>query len=75
MTKLEFSIDVSDQLARDAREAGLLAPNAMADLLQDGVRRKALERIEAARAKAGPGEPMSERELQEIVDSVRKRRG
>jgi hypothetical protein len=74
MTKLELSIDVSDQLAREAREAGLLAPDALADLLQEGVRRKALERIEAARHKAGPGKPMTLSELQEIVDSVRKRR-
>ena len=74
MTKLELSIDISDQLARDAREAGLLSPAALADLLQDEVRRKALERMQDARSKAGPGKPMTARELQEIVDSVRKRR-
>jgi post-segregation antitoxin (ccd killing protein) len=74
MTKLELSIEVPDQLARDARDAGLLAPDALAEMLQAGIRRKALERIEAARNRAGPGKPMSLSDIQEVVDSVRKRR-
>lgn len=74
MTKLEISINVSDQLARDAQDAGLLAPNVLAEMLAAEVRRKALEKIEAARDRAGSGKPMSARELQVIVDSVRKRR-
>jgi post-segregation antitoxin (ccd killing protein) len=74
MTKLELSIDVSDQLARDARDAGLLAPEALTEMLQAGVRLKALERIRTARSKPRAERPMTLRELQNIVESVRKRR-
>ena len=74
MTKLELSIEIPDQLARDARDAGLLAPDAFAEMLQMSVRRKALERIEAARSRASSSKPMSLREIQKIVDSVRKNR-
>ena len=72
MTKLEFSLDVSDRLAREASEAGLLAPDALAGLLESGVRQKAAERIRAARSKANGGEPLSLSQLQNIVSSVRK---
>lgn len=71
MTKLEFSLKVSDRLAREAREAGLLAPEALAELLESGVRQKAAERIRAARAKAGGGASMALGDLQAIVASVR----
>ena len=71
MTKLEFSLKVSDRLAREAREAGLLAPEALAELLESGVRQKAAERIRAARAKTGGGASMALGDLQAIVASVR----
>lgn len=74
MTKLELSLDVPDRLAREAREAGLLAPEALADLLERGVRRKAADRIRAARARPGGAAPVSPEELQTIVAAVRKRR-
>jgi hypothetical protein len=74
MTKLELSIDVSDQLARDAREAGLLAPEVLTEMLLARVRKKALERMQAARSKPSAERPMTLREIQEIVESVRKRR-
>jgi hypothetical protein len=73
MTRLEFSIEVPDQLANDARKAGLLEPDALAEMLREGVRRRALERIKTALNKAGPGKPMSLSEFQEIVNSLRKR--
>jgi hypothetical protein len=38
MTKLEFSLEGSDRFAREAREAGLLAPEALAELFESGVR-------------------------------------
>ena len=71
MTKIELSLDLSDKLAREAREAGLLAPEAVAELLENGVRRKAAERIRAARARPGGGAAMPLRDLQAIVASVR----
>lgn len=73
MTKIELSLDVSDKLAREAREAGLLAPDALAEMLALGVRQKAAERIAAARRKPGGTAAMHAVELQEIVDSIRKR--
>ena len=74
MTKLELSIDVTDKLAREAREAGLLAPDALTELLQTGVRQKALERIRRANSQPSEERRMTLEEIQEIVDSVRKNR-
>ena len=70
MTKLEFSLDISDRLAREAREAGLLAPEALAELIESGVRRKAIERIRAANTRPGGDAPMTLKELHSIVASV-----
>lgn len=74
MTKLEFSIEVPDQLAQDARKAGLLAPDALAEMLQAGVRKKALERIRRANSRPSEDRPLTLAEIQGIVDSVRKNR-
>ena len=71
MTKLEVSLEVSDRLAREAREAGLLAPEALAELIEDGVRRKAIERIRAANTRPGGDVPMTLEALQTIVAEVR----
>ena len=71
MTTLEFSLELSDRLAREAREAGLLAPEALAELIENGVRRKAAERIRTARVRSGGNEPMSLETLQAIVRDVR----
>ena len=71
MTTLEFSLELSDRLAREAREAGLLAPEALAELIENGVRRKAAERTRAARAKPGGDAPMTPEDLQAIVKTVR----
>lgn len=74
MTKLDLSLDLPDRLAREAREAGLLAPDALAEMLADGVRKKAAERIRAARAAAGQERPLSLASLQAIVNEVRATR-
>jgi len=71
MTTLEFSLEISDRLAREAREAGLLAPKALAELIENGVRRKAAERIRTARAKPGGDTSMTLEALQAIVAEVR----
>ena len=71
MTKLEVSLEVSDRLAREAREAGLLAPEALAELIESGVRRKAIERIRAANTRPGGDAPMTLKDLQAIVAEVR----
>lgn len=71
MTKLEFSIELPDRLAREARDAGLLAPAAIAELLESGLRQQAARRIAAARSRAGGTGPMPLTDLQAIVASVR----
>jgi hypothetical protein len=71
MTKLDLSINLPDRLAQEAREAGLLAPDALAEMLADGVRKKAAERIRAARAAAGQDKAPSLASLQAIVNEVR----
>ena len=70
MTRLEVSLEMSARLVREAREVGLLAPEALAELIENGVRRKAAERIRAARAKPGGDKPISLEALQDIVKSV-----
>jgi hypothetical protein len=71
MTKLDLSVNIPDRLAREAREAGLLAPDALADLLAEGVRRKAAERIRVARDRATAEPAPSLAALQAIVAEVR----
>ena len=71
MTRLEVSLEVSDRLAREAREAGLLAPEALTELIESGVRRKAIERIRAANTRPGGDAPMTLKDLQAIVAEVR----
>ena len=68
MTTLEFSLELSDRLAR---EAGLLASEALAELIENGVRRKAAERIRTARAKPGGDAPMLLADLQAFVKAMR----
>lgn len=74
MTKLDFSLNLPDRLAKEAADAGLLAPDALAEMLADGVRRKAAERIRAARNKAKGEAPLSLAELQALVAEVRAER-
>jgi hypothetical protein len=76
MTTLEIKIDVPDKLARDVRSAGLLEPEALAAMLNAGVRKSAFERIQAGAANGSKnGEPpMRLSEIQAIVDEVRKSR-
>lgn len=74
MTKLDLSLNLPDRLAQEARDAGLLAPAAMAEMLADGVRRKAAERIRNARSRATSAEgeaPLSLAALQAKVAEVR----
>ena len=72
MTKLELSLQLPDRLAREAQEAGLLAPEALTEMLESGLRQKAAERIRAARAMPGGGQPLSPAQLQKVVAEVRR---
>lgn len=76
MTTLELKLNLSDRLAREAQAAGLLTPQALADLLKDAMRRRAAQALlaGAARATAAGSKPMSMDEIQAEVDAVRKER-
>ena len=76
MTTLELKLNVSDRLAREAQAAGLLTPQALADLLKDAMRRRAAQTLMAgaARATAADSKPLSMDEIQTEVDAVRKAR-
>lgn len=76
MTKIDLTLDLPDRVARDARDAGLLSPRAMARLLRAEIRRQAAGRLlsGAARAGAASSSPLSMVELQREIDAVRRKR-
>lgn len=76
MTLLQLKVEVPDQLAREAQEAGLLTAQSISKLLRDAMRRRAGERLlaGAARASRAGSRPLSMRAIQKEVDAVRAAR-
>jgi hypothetical protein len=74
MTKIDLTLDLPDRLAREADEAGLLSPRALARLLREEMRREALRRITEGteRVRKAGIKPLSLAEIQREVDKVRK---
>ena len=72
MTKIDLTLDLPDRVARDARDAGLLSPRAMARLLRAEIRRQAAERLLSRAGRADS--PLSMAELQSEIDAVRRER-
>ena len=73
----ELKVTLPDRLAREAREAGLLNPKAIQQLLREAMRRRAAAReflSVADRVAAAGVPPMSEDEIQTEIDAVRKAR-
>jgi len=73
----ELRVTLSARLARDARKAGLLSPQAVRLLIRQATRRKAaLEKFleNADRVAAAGVPPMAEDALQAEIDAVRKAR-
>lgn len=73
----ELTVTLPDDLARDARKAGLLTPQAIRALLRQAMRRKAAVRafLENAERVAAAGiRPLSEEQIQAEIDAVRKAR-
>lgn len=73
----ELRVTLSERLARDARKAGLLSPQAVRSLIRQATQRKAalakfLENADRVAAAGVP--PMSEDALQAEIDAVRKAR-
>lgn len=76
MTKIDLTLDLPDGVAREAREAGLLSPRAMARLLRAEIRRQAAGRLLSgvARATATGTKPLSMSDLQSEIAAVRDER-
>ena len=64
-------INLPDELAQKAANAGLLSAEAMEAMLRDQLRRRAGEELQAVWQR-GPQEALTADIEQEIVDSVRK---
>lgn len=76
MTTLELKLKLPDRLAREAQAAGLLTPEALAQLLKDAMRRRAGQALlaGAARATQSGSKPLSMKEIQAEVNAVRRAR-
>ena len=76
MTALEVKLNLPDRLAREAQAAGLLTPEALAQLLKDAIRRRAAQTLlaGAARSSAAGEKSLSIEEIQAEVGAVRRAR-
>jgi hypothetical protein len=73
----ELKLTLPDRLAREARAAGLLKPNAIKALLREAMHRRAAAReflAVADRVAAAGVPPMTEDEIQAEIDAVRRAR-
>lgn len=73
MTKLELKLNLPERLAQDAQAAGLLTPEAVAELLRDELKRRAGERLKESLRKIDQTNlpPLSSKDIQTEIDSVR----
>ncbi len=71
-----LTIDLPDNIAKDARDAGLLSPDALAKLLQDTMRLRAGHQLlnMAERIQAGGVPPLSNEGILAEVKAVRAER-
>jgi hypothetical protein len=76
MTSLQLNLDLPDKLAREAQAAGLLTPKALSRLLKEAMQRRAAQALlaGAAHATAAGSKPLSMKEIQAEVNSVRQAR-
>ena len=71
-----FTIDLPDNLAQAARDAGLLNPKAIESMLRENLRRRAVDGLLTAadRLAAANFPPMTLAEIQQEVDVARAQR-
>lgn len=71
-----LTIDLPYNIAREAKNAGLLTPDALAQLIEDAVRRRAGQRLldAASQIQAAGIPPMSDEEIVAEVKAVRAER-
>ena len=73
MTTLEVKLNLPDNLANEARQAGLLTPEELERLLREALRARRVERLTAVRETlaANPVPPMTSEEIQAEIDDYR----
>lgn len=73
MTTLEVKLELTDSLAKEAQQAGLLVPEELERLVREALRAKRLEGLSKAREKlaANPLPPMTPEEIQAEIDAYR----
>lgn len=76
MTTLQLKLTLPDELAKQARAAGLLKSEAIVAMLRERLRQQAGEELRAMMDKLAAANlpPMSEEEIQVEIDAVRKAR-
>lgn len=73
MTRLSLEIELPDALASQAREAGLLEPDAVEEMVRRALLAKRVEKLAQAREvlAAEPLPPMTPEEIQAEIDAYR----
>ena len=73
MKRVQLELNLPDDLAKYAESAGLLTPEALEELIQEEVRRRAWDHLMsiADRSAALGLTPMTEEEVQAEIDAVR----
>jgi hypothetical protein len=73
MTTLEVKLDLPESLAKEAQQAGLLAPDELERLVREALRARRVERLSKAREKLAtePLPPMTPEEIQAEIDAYR----
>lgn len=68
-----LTIDLPDNLLKEAKNAGLLAPNAIEAMLRETLRHRAMDKLFIAADKLADSSfpPMTIEEIQEEVNAVR----
>jgi hypothetical protein len=76
VTRLQVQLDLPEKLAREAQAAGLLTPKALRGLLKEAMQRRAAQELLAGarRATEAGSKPLSMRQIQAEVDTVRRER-
>lgn len=71
-----LTIDLPDNLAQEAKDAGLLNPKAIEIMLRENLRRHAINDLFAAADKLAAADfpPMTMEEIQQEVNAVRQQR-
>ncbi len=76
MTTLEIKFSLPDNVANDAKAAGLLTPEAIETLIAEALRRKAFDEVlsNADRVEAAGIPPMSMEEINAEIEAYRAER-